>query len=82
MNGIPEPSDEQAGILRWHAPCLKAGDSGSWFCDSTYRVGLPLHDSGAHLPRRYPLQGGSLSRQRDGVLMPLGTAANNHYKTY
>jgi hypothetical protein len=46
-------------------PCLKAGNSCSCFSDSTYRIQLPFYDRGAYLPRRSPLQGGSL--------MPLGT---------
>jgi hypothetical protein len=41
-------------------PCLKAGDSCYWFCDSTYHFGFPLHGSGAYLPSRSPFRGSSL----------------------
>jgi len=43
---------------------------------------LPLYDSGAYLPRRSPKRYAPLTRVQGGSPMPLGTVANNNYKTY
>ncbi|MGY2793955.1 hypothetical protein [Thermostichus sp. MS-CIW-37] len=82
-NSTPTPinGSDSLGCTVDILPCPKAGDSGSWFCDSTYRIGLPLYGSGARLPRRFPKRYARAGIQ-GGSLLPKGTVAKNNYKAY
>ncbi len=45
-------------------PCLKTGDSYSWFNERTCYFKLPIHSRGASLPKRSSFRSGSVLPKR------------------